>query len=176
MFQIPTAPPIEGFHPFIVHFTVGLVLSAWVPMLLGVVDTKRRQSWFLAGLMMIIMGTLFAFAAVFTGEAAEHVTVATSEAVERAIHEHEELAEFSRLLFVGVSVIYTSAMILCSRADDSKKKRVGLVGSVLVGLSYSIGSLALANAGHQGGLLVHAHGIHAPVAPSDRPSSSVTDD
>ncbi len=167
MFQIPSLPPFEGFHPLVVHFTIGLLLTAWVPMLLGVVDIKRRQGWFLSGLMMVILGTLFAFVAVFTGEAAEGVTVATSEVVEQAIHEHEELAEFARLLFVGVSVIYISAMILCSKVAESKKKRMGIIGSVLVGLSYAISSLALANAGHLGGLLVHAHGLRAPVAPAD---------
>ncbi len=176
MFQIPSIPPIEGLHPVVVHFTIGLLLSAWVPMLLGSVDVKRRHGWFLSGLMMLILGTLFSFASVFTGEAAERVTVATSEVVEQAIHEHAELAEFSRLLFVGVLVIYTSAMILYSKVAESKKKRMGIIGAVLVVSSYAISSLALANAGHQGGLLVHVHGIHAPVAPADMPSNTRIDD
>lgn len=167
MFSIPALPPFEGFHPFIVHFTVGILLTAWVPMVLGLVDRKRRMAWFRAGLMMIVMGTLSTFAAVFTGEAAEGVVDHSSELIERAIHEHEELAELSRLLFVGVTAIYFTGMVMYCKVAGPKKKKVGLLGAVLVGISYSLGALALSNAGHQGGLLVHEHGLHAPVANTD---------
>ena len=167
MFGFPALPPLEGFHPFIVHFTVGILLSAWVPMVLGLADRKRRASWFRAGLMMVVMGTLFTFAAVFTGEAAEGIADHSSELIEHAIHEHEELAELSRLLFVGVTVIYLTSIILYGKVSGLKKKKVGLIGATLVGLSYGISAIALANAGHMGGLLVHEHGIHAPVANTD---------
>ena len=163
MFSIPPLPPFEGFHPFIVHFTVGILLSAWVPMALGLADKKRRMPWFRAGLMMLIMGTLFAFAGVFTGEAAEHVVDHSSERIEHAIHEHEELAEGARNLFVAVSAIYLAAMIAFTKAPDPKKKKIALAGIVLVAITYTLAALALANAGHQGGLLVHQHGLHAPV-------------
>jgi len=167
MFEIPALPPFEGFHPLVVHFVVGILLSAWVPMVLGLIDRKRRVSWFRAGLMMVLLGTAFAFAGVLTGEATEEVVPHSSELVEHAIHEHEELAELSRNIFVGVSVIYLGAMILFCKVADSKKKKFGLIGSVLVAISYALGALALANAGHQGGLLVHKHGLQAPVAGTD---------
>lgn len=168
MFSIPALPPFEGFHPFVVHFALGILLSAWVPMVLGLLDRKRRMSWFRAGLMMIIMGTLFTFAAVFTGESAEGVVDHSSELVEQAIDEHEELAELSRLLFVGVTVIYFVGMLMYCKVGESKKKKIGLLCAVLVGVSYSLASLALSNAGHQGGLLVHEHGLHAPIANTDK--------
>lgn len=167
MFQIPALPPFEGFHPFVVHFTVGILLSAWVPMVLGLVDRKRRMAWFRAGLMMIVMGTLFTFAGVLTGEATEDVVDHSSELIERAIHEHEELAELSRNLFVGVTAIYLASMIAFCKVGEPKKKKVGLMGTVLVGITYILGALALSNAGHLGGLLVHEHGLHAPVAGTD---------
>ncbi len=167
MFQIPSTPPIEGFHPFIVHFAVGILLSAWVPMLLGIVDKARRVSWLRAGLMMIIMGTLFMLGAVFTGEAAESVVLRDSQVVENAIHEHEELGELARNLFLLVSVLYGGSWIVHWKIKESRKKLVALVGACLVGISYTLGALALANAGHQGGLLVHDLGLHAPVSPND---------
>ena len=167
MFQIPTFPPFEGFHPFVVHFTVGILLSAWVPMALGLVDRKRRMSWFRAGLMMVVMGTLFTFAGVLTGEATEDVVDHSSELIERAIHEHEELAELSRNMFIGVTAIYLASMIAFCKVGEPKKKKVGLIGVVLVGITYILGALALSNAGHLGGLLVHEHGLHAPVAGTD---------
>jgi len=167
MFQIPALPPFEGLHPFIVHFSVGILLSAWVPMVLGLVDRKRRMSWFRAGLMMTVMGTLFTFAAVLTGEATEDVVPHSSEMIEHAIHEHEELAELSRNMFIGVTAIYLASMIAFCKVDEPKKKKVGLIGTVLVGATYILGALALSNAGHLGGLLVHEHGLHAPVANTD---------
>lgn len=167
MFQIPTLPPFEGFHPFIVHFTVGILLTAWVPMLLGLVDSKRRRSWFRSALMMVVMGTLFIFAAVLTGEATEEVVPHSSELIEHAIHEHEELAELARNIFIGVSIIFIAAFVMYPRVSASKQKKTGLIGAVLVALSYALGALALANAGHQGGLLVHEHGLQAPVANTD---------
>ena len=167
MFQIPALPPFEGLHPLIVHFSVGILLSAWVPMVLGLVDRKRRMSWFRAGLMMIVMGTLFTFAAVLTGEATEEIVPHSSEMIEHAIHEHEELAELSRNIFVGVTAIYLASMIAFCKVGEPKKKKVGLIGTVLVGITYILGALALSNAGHLGGLLVHEHGLHAPVAGTD---------
>lgn len=168
MFQIPALPPFEGFHPFIVHFTVGILLTAWVPMVLAVIDRKRRMGWIRAGLMMLVMGTLFTFAAVLTGEATEEIVPHSSERIEHAIHEHEELAEVARNIFIGVTIIYIAAMILHCKMPEPKKKMIGLVGAVLIGTSYSLGALALSNAGHLGGLLVHEHGLHAPVANTDR--------
>ncbi|MGV6814585.1 MAG: DUF2231 domain-containing protein [Phycisphaerales bacterium] len=167
MFQIPSLPPFEGFHPFIVHFTVGILLTAWVPMVLGLIDSKRRVSWFRSALMMVVMGTLFAFAAVFTGEATEEVVSHNSELIEHAIHEHEELAELARNIFIGVSIIFIASFVLYFKVPQPKQRKVGMVGGLLVGLSYALGALALANAGHQGGLLVHQHGLQAPVANTD---------
>jgi uncharacterized membrane protein len=167
MFGIPPLPPFEGFHPLVVHFTVGILLSAWVPMALGVVDRKRRMSWFRAALMMVLMGTAFTFAAVLTGEATEEIVPHSSQLIEEAIHEHEELAELSRNFFVGISVLFLGAMIAYVKVSEPRQKMVGRIGSLLVAVSYALGALALANAGHLGGLLVHEHGLHAPVANTD---------
>ncbi|MDF1810058.1 MAG: hypothetical protein P1U42_10220 [Phycisphaerales bacterium] len=175
MFNIPAIPPFEGLHPFIVHFAVGILLIAWVPMVIGLLDSKRRISWFRSGLMLILLGTMFTFGAVLTGEATEEVVPHSSQLVEDAIHEHEELAELSRNLFVGVSVIYLTSMVMFFKAPQKKRKMIGIVGSVFVGLSYILGALALANAGHLGGLLVHEHGLHAPVTASDMSQKSNDD-
>jgi len=180
MFEIPAVPPFEGLHPFIVHFAVGILLIAWVPMLLGLLDSKRRISWFRSGLLMVLLGTMFTFGAVLTGEATEEVVPHSSEAIEHAIHEHEELAELARNLFIGVSVIYLAAMVMYFKSPQKKQKMIGLVGSLLVGVSYAFGALALANAGHLGGLLVHEHGLHAPVTATsmnqDSKSESIMND
>ena len=125
---------------------------------------------------MIVMGTLFTFAAVLTGEATEDVVDHSSEMIEHAIHEHEELAELSRNIFIGVTAIYLASMIAFCKVGEPKKKKVGLIGTVLVGITYILGALALSNAGHLGGLLVHEHGLHAPVANTDMSQPGGNDD
>lgn len=165
MFEIPSLPPYEGLHPIVVHFPIAILMMAWVPMLLGLVDKKRRMTWLFGGLLMLLVGTGFAFFAVMTGSATEHAVDRSSQVIRKAIHEHEETAELARNLFIGVTVIYIFVLIAVSKIGQSKKKLVGLVGSVLIVVSYGFAGLALANAGHEGGLLVHQLGVRAPMGP-----------
>jgi len=172
MLGLPPLPPIEGMHPIVVHFPIGILMIAWVPMVLGLVDRKRRHGWFLSALMLLVLGTAFAFAAVFTGGETEEVVEHSSQAIEHAIHEHEEVAELARNLFVGVTAIFLASLILHCKVGASKKKLVGLLGGVLVAVSYGFGALAMMNAGHQGGLLVHDLGIKAPMNAGALPSDA----
>lgn len=165
MFEIPSLPPYEGLHPIIVHFPIAILMMAWVPMLLGLVDKKRRMTWLFGGLLMLIVGTGFAFFAVMTGSATEHAVDRSSQVIRKAIHEHEETAELARNLFIGVTVIYLFVLIAISKIGPSKKKMVGFVGGLLILISYGLGALALVNAGHEGGLLVHQLGVRAPMGP-----------
>lgn len=173
MFSFPPIPPLEGMHPIVVHFPLGLLMVAWIPMVFAIISKKRRSGWIQTALTMLILGTLFTFAAVFTGEATEEVIGSTSQLIEDAIHEHEELADSARNLFIVTTVLFAFIPIARKKLPDSKKKSAISVIAILVAISYSLGALALANTGHQGGVLVHHHGIHAPIT-SVNPSSSHT--
>ncbi|MCA9304689.1 MAG: hypothetical protein KC996_11260, partial [Phycisphaerales bacterium] len=117
-------PPFEGMHPLVVHFPIGILLIAWLPMLIGLVDKKRRSGWFASAAMLLIVGTIAAFGAVLTGEAADKIVVATSDAMKHAIHEHEEAAEFARNLFVIVSVLFIAVWVVASKAPEKRKAMV----------------------------------------------------
>lgn len=183
MFSFPPIPPLEGMHPIVVHFPLGLLLIAWIPMLLCVVDKKRRGKWMHTALTILVIGTLFTFAAVFTGEATEEIIGSTTQIIEDAVHEHEETAESARNYFIVTTVLFFFATIARKKLEASKKKPALIVIAILVALGYGLGTLTLANAGHQGGVLVHQYGIHAPITSvspsalqSDQPSINHEDD
>jgi uncharacterized membrane protein len=165
MFSFPPFPPYEGLHPLVVHFPLGLLLVAWIPMLLCVIDNKRRGKWMHTALTLLVIGTLFTFAAVITGEATEKIIGTTTQQIHDAVHEHEETAESARNYFIVTTVLFCFAVIARKQLEASKKKPALIVIAILVALGYTLGSLALINAGHQGGVLVHHHGIHAPITP-----------
>jgi len=172
MFGFPPLPPFEGMHPLVVHFPIGILLIAWVPMVLGLIDKKRRSGWLLSGLMLLVLGTLFTFGAVLTGEATEDVVEHSSQLVEDAIHEHEEAGEMARNIFIGVTVIYLIGLIVIAKVAAPKKKVAGLMVGLVVAITYIFGALAMANTGHLGGVLVHELGIHAPIGTAPPQSQS----
>jgi len=184
MFSFPPLPPYEGMHPIVIHFPIAILLIAWLPALLALLDQKRRNHWLLAAFLLLLLGTLSTFAAVLTGEATEEVVEHSSQLIEQAIHQHEETAELTRNLFIATTVL--AAIFLALRAkltnpdNPTKKKPAVLIGGLIVAIVYILGTLSLANTAHQGGLLVHDLGIHAPLGTFDpatlNPSSESHDD
>ncbi len=170
MFGFPPLPPFEGLHPIAVHFPIGILMIAWMPMVIGLLDKKRRTTWLLSGLLLLVLGTIFLFGAVLTGEATEefveYAPQYSSQIIEDAMHEHEDLGELVRNLFIGITIIYLAAFVLYCKMPETKRKLVGIIGVVLVAITYFIGTMALANAGHQGGMLVHDLGVQAPMGAS----------
>lgn len=170
MFSFPSLPPFQGLHPLVAHFPIALLLTAWLPMLLALADKKRRTRWLHTALTLLVLGTISTFAATLTGEATEEIVEHSSQAIEHAIHNHEETAEMARNLFIAVTLLFTVLLILRAKLTNpqnpSKKKPAVMLGGLLVAILYIFGALALANASHQGGMLVHDLGIHAPVGAS----------
>lgn len=169
---LPPIPPFEGLHPIVVHFPIGILLIAWLPMLIGLADKKRRNAWMASAAMLLIVGTIGAFAAVLTGEATEDIVGESSQLINDAIHEHEEAAELARNLFIGTTLVFLVVWGVAARINEKKKAMVGVAGGVLVAVSYAVASVALMNAGHLGGELVHVHGIHAPMGSSSVPPAA----
>ena len=170
---MPPMPPYEGLHPLVVHFPIALFLAAIVPAGLGLVFRKRAGTWLWASVVLIAMATAGAFVAVATGEAAEEIVGPTSQAVAQAIHDHEEAGEMVRNLFVVTLGLAVIPAVLASR----EKRDIRLLGpAVLVMLgSWAFASIRLADAAHLGGVLVHVHGIHAPVGGVPGAAPGLTD-
>jgi len=182
---LPPFPNWEAAHPIVVHFPIALLLAAWVPVAIGLVDKPRRTGWMLAGLLALLGGTLMAFVAVMSGEATEDAALITTVAGERLVHEHEEMGELARNLFVMVTLLFGAVLgVGAAMKKGGARKATLTIGGVIVLALYAYAGSRLAWAGHMGGELVHGHGVRAPMdtggggsgAPASYPQEDEDDD
>ena len=90
------------FHPQVVHFAIALLI---VGVLLRVLSLFGRPAFLgPAAATLIALGTVGAFAAVLTGEAA-HGPVEQMPGLRAAVMAHEEWGERARNVFVVVFAI-----------------------------------------------------------------------
>lgn len=159
---MPSIPAFEAMHPLVVHFPIAVFLIAITPLALALIFRKRAGTWAWASVLLLTIATVGAFAAVITGEAAEEAVGTLSTVAEAAVHDHEEAGELVRNLMPVTLAFGVVLAVLASR----EKHRAGLIAPAAVALlaSWSFTALRLADTAHQGGLLVHVHGIHAPLA------------
>ena len=160
MMQIP---PWNAVHPLVVHFPIALLLCAWMPMVGGLIDRRRRWGWLFAGMLLLVVGTAFAFVAVLSGEASEHAVASVVQPEAReAIERHGELGELARTLFVLVTV--WGGLTLSTTRLPKRVRRAALpITSVVFVVGYAGAGWTLVRAGHAGGEVVHAWGVQAPL-------------
>jgi uncharacterized membrane protein len=160
---LPPMPPYEGLHPIVVHFPIALLSIVPVFILLAAVWKSQSRAMLTSGLVLCVIGTGMAFLATSTGEATEQFAEAIPSAKE-TLHEHEELAELARNLFIVVTGILGLATGLAWLKGEKIKPTGRIVGAaVLLGV-FVYPLITLANAAHEGGKLVHLHGVKAPLA------------
>jgi uncharacterized membrane protein len=155
----PPIPSWDGLHPLIVHFPVALLLSAPLFVVLGALFPKTR-GLSLAALLLMLMGTVGAFLAVETGKAAGELAVRTAQ-VSQTLEGHEELAETTRDVFAGLTVLFALLLIVPKFLRKQPTRRVSLALTLVFLAAYSVGGLYLVNTAHQGGRLVHELGVQA---------------
>jgi uncharacterized membrane protein len=160
--MLPPIPTWDGLHPLVVHFPIALLLTA--PVLIAMALVWRRHEFPLAAAALVIMGlgTLSAFVAVQSGEAAQGL-LETPQA-EAVFNRHEELAKLTQGLFAGLTVLF-AAIVFVPRMIRRPLRRPATVVAGLVFLAlYLCATVVLANTAHQGGRLVHELGVHNPAA------------
>lgn len=163
--SLPPLPTWDAAHPIAVHLPLGVLVA--VPMLLvfSLLSKKARLSMALATWSVLVLGTIGAVLAVSTGEAAERSTV-IPQVAKAVLHEHEELAERTRNIFIALSTVSTFVLLL---ALIWRERVWGLVwwgAHVLLLAGVGFGLIQLANTGHLGGRLVHEFGVRAPISGS----------
>lgn len=162
MFDALRPPPIpswDGLHPLVVHFPVALLLVAPLFVLLGLMPRiGGRFAW--AALVLLVLGTVGAYVAVESGEAAARLAQRT-DVVTELIEQHEELAEAVRTFYTIMTLVYAAVLIVPVVLKKRLPRFVPIVAGVLVFIALAIGNLMVANTGHLGGLLVHREGVQA---------------
>lgn len=167
MMSLPSIPAWDRLHPAIVHFPIGLLLFAPLPVVVGAIDRQRRTGWIASGLLAMWLGVVAAFVTVWSGEAAAEL-VSASPRITASIQRHEKLAEGARNVYLVIAAVLTAAAIAgaCSKPRTRLRTAVWIGG--VVGLVMTVpATLLLLNAAHEGGSLVHDLGVSAPLAPSE---------
>lgn len=173
--NIPQIPSWDALHPLVIHFPVALLLVAPLLIVLGLLPRMGR-GYLNAALVLMILGTVAAWVAVSTGEAAGELAARTP-AVKATLEQHEELAETTRALFTAFTLVFAALLFLPRILRRQPGRRLETAVGVLFLLGYSAGAGVLAETAHQGGRLVHVHGVHAlmpaePAATTTSPTGS----
>jgi uncharacterized membrane protein len=161
--MLPPIPDWNGLHPLVVHFPIALLLVAPLLILFSLIPGRFAQGLSLSALGLIVLGTIGAWVAVSTGEAAEDFAKGIAGA-EPVLDRHEDLAEIARNAFTVLSLVYAGLVTtgIFVRKSLPKYLMPSLTGVFLVG--YGAACIVLANAAHQGGRLVHEFGVRSPMA------------
>lgn len=169
---LPSPPPPEGMHPMIVHFPIALLLVA--PILVGIgLFTKRcLMAWWAAAAVILLLGTIGAWAATISGEASESAGLVkaamaaqpeSSKIIDETLETHSELAESARNIFTVVTALF-SLFVVFSLVTKREYSRVAAFGIAVVFLIlWGFGAVKIAQAGHLGATLVHKYQVHVPV-------------
>jgi heme A synthase len=170
MFSIPQPPDWNALHVLVVHFPIALLMLA-APVLIGLalIIPKHSRQFAAAAAVMLLLGTGTCYLALNTGDAAEELAVAqgaeSDPDIAKALHEHKEMAEAVTRYFT----IFTAAFVLFLIVTSLRKEALPAAANVALLLLFLCGNallaLGLANAAHHGGLLVHEHGLLAPLSP-----------
>lgn len=172
MIDLPPIPSWDALHPLVVHFPVALLLVAPILVLLGLLlEPTRGRGLLVSALVLMILGTVGAWFAVGTGEAAGRLAE-RNPAVSALLEHHEDLAESVRMVFTTLTVVF-AAVLFVPALLRRKLGRAATTSLLAVFLAfYAVGAVLLANTAHNGGRLVHEQGVHAFMAPSPLPQAT----
>lgn len=176
----PPLPAWNALHVLVVHFPLGLLLVA-VPVLLilALMFPKSGRQFVWATAVILVLGTASSFLAVQTGAAAgdlaESQGAKDDKVIYQALEYHEKLADETRLAYTILTLAFL--LYLFTPVVMRRPLHPGVNFALLTFFLAASGAagLLLANTGHAGGLLVHEHGITAPLVNSDAAAAASED-
>ena len=164
MFQIPPNPGWDGLHPVVIHFPIVLLLVAPLLVVVGLLVAKHRNGFFLSALVLMVLGTVAAYVAVSTGEAAAQVADRSPE-INRVLALHQSQADKMRLWFTILTTGWLAIMLALHFGRNKLGGGLKIVVPLIFLLCYLPAMLGIANMAHLGGRLVHQYGVHAMLPP-----------
>jgi uncharacterized membrane protein len=162
--MLPQLPDWTGIHPLVIHFPIALLLVAPLLVALGLAVRNGRRAYLVSALILMALGTLGAYIAVSTGEAAGEIAEQTAGA-EGLLEQHEELAEAARTVFTALTALFAALVAIPWLRKKEPQGRLFLAAHVAFLLLYVGGAVVLVNAAHLGGRLVHEAGVRAQLTP-----------
>lgn len=164
MFHLPPYPGWDGLHPIVLHFPIVLLLVAPLLVAAGVVIAKHRNGFYLSALVLMVLGTVTAYVAVSTGEAAAQMADRTPE-INRVLSQHQSQADKVRLCFTVLTAVWLAIVLALHFGTNRLAGWLKLAVPLVFLVCYLPGTLLLTNMAHLGGRLVHQYGLHAMLPP-----------
>ena len=160
MFELPPIPTWDALHPLIIHFPIGLLFIAPIMIVLGIIFKKHSTCLFVSALILMTIGTIAAYVAVSTGEAAGELADRTP-AITEVIQKHNSFAETTRLVFTILTIIYLIILLIPKFTKKEMTYKTTILSQVVFLVLYVIGIIMLSSTAHLGGRLVHEFGVRA---------------
>lgn len=149
MEQLPDFWRTEVYHPLSVHFPLALLFTAFIFKLLAL--KFHREVWELGGSVLLILGTLGAWIAIYTGNLADGA-VSRQLCDPTVLKNHENMGYYTAWLFTvstGLELLKFSKKIVI--------RRKGLI-KITILLLMALGTGTLFYSGHLGASLVYQQG------------------
>ncbi len=154
------------WHVIIIHFPLALFPAAMVLVFIAMVTRRTAQVFSASALVLMLIGMVAAFLAVWTGEEAAHVAEAiarTKPGALEVINAHHDAGELTRSLLAITTAVYGVLFLWHVLKGDQFPRRLR-VGLHLVFLgAMSVVMLMMVNTAHLGGRLINEFGIHANI-------------
>ncbi len=180
----PPPPPPEGAHVLVVHFPIALLLAAPLLIVLDLFFPGSRgsveipglsrlgarpmlpmgPSFALAAAVVLLLGTLGAFAAVTTGEVARDQVEDGPDEMFEVLDTHEQLGRATQTVFAVLTALYALYAIFGLWVEKFERPIARIAVGVVFLLCFAAAGVLLANTGHEGGRLVHEFGVKAKIA------------
>lgn len=164
MFHMPPYPGWDGLHPIVLHFPIVLLLIAPLLVTAGLVVSKHRNGFYLSALVLMMLGTVAAYVAVSTGEAAAQMADRTPE-INRVLSQHQSQADQIRLWFTVLTVAWLAILLVFHFKSNKLPGWLKLAVPLVFLVCYLPGMMGIASMAHLGGRLVHQYGLHAMLPP-----------
>ncbi|MGE5232764.1 MAG: DUF2231 domain-containing protein [Acidobacteriota bacterium] len=165
MIEFPPLPTFDALHPLVIHFPIALLLVAPLFVLVGaLLPRERGRAYQITALVLMLCGTLGAFLAVASGEAAARIAE-RSESVNPVLERHQELAETTRAVFAVLTVAFAALLFAPRWLKRIPAPAMSGVLTAVFLVFYAAGAVVLANTAHNGGRLVHELGVTSAMSP-----------
>lgn len=167
-FSLPSLPDFNALHVLVVHFPIALLMVA-VPLMLlvAVLFTRFSRYFAVAAALFLCLGVGSAYIATLSGEAAEELAEEMGAGEDPVIHEaiehHAEMAEQTRNAYAIFAAVFLLYLIISGLPRREWSPALNGVLLVLFLAASLAGALSIGNTAHSGGVLVHTHGLLAPL-------------